>query len=55
MIGGFLLVGSLTLDDGNSIHRNLELQMRRPHKERYRLDRLLQKKAEEGVMIYIIL
>ena len=33
----------------------LELQMRRPHKDRYRLDRLLEKKAKEGVKIYIIL
>ncbi|KAJ7212251.1 phospholipase D [Mycena pura] len=32
-----------------------ELQMRRPNKERYRLDRLLERKAKEGVMIYVIL
>ncbi|KAF9777640.1 phospholipase D [Thelephora terrestris] len=32
-----------------------ELQLRRPGKERYRLDRLLQRKAQEGVKIYIIL
>ncbi|KAF4577108.1 Phospholipase D1 [Pleurotus pulmonarius] len=32
-----------------------ELQMRRPNKERYRLDRLLERKAKEGVKIYIIL
>ncbi|KAL5482529.1 SPO14 [Sanghuangporus weigelae] len=32
-----------------------ELQMRRPLKERYRLDRLLEQKAKEGVKIYIIL
>ncbi|TFK73598.1 phospholipase D [Pluteus cervinus] len=32
-----------------------ELQMRRPEKERYRLDRLLERKAQEGVKIYIIL
>ncbi|KAI5121406.1 hypothetical protein M0805_003178 [Coniferiporia weirii] len=32
-----------------------ELQLRRPHKERYRLDRLLEQKAKEGVKIYIIL
>lgn len=31
-----------------------ELQMRRPNKERYRLDSLLQRKAREGVKIYII-
>ena len=33
----------------------IELQLRRPGKERYRLDRLLQRKAQEGVKIYIIL
>ncbi|EJC97886.1 phospholipase D [Fomitiporia mediterranea MF3/22] len=32
-----------------------ELQMRRPNKEHYRLDKLLQRKAYEGVKIYIIL
>ncbi|KAJ7600958.1 phospholipase D [Mycena floridula] len=32
-----------------------ELQLRRPNKERYRLDRLLQRKAREGVKIYVIL
>ena len=29
--------------------------MRRPNKERYRLDKLLERKAKEGVKIYIIL
>ncbi len=28
--------------------------MRRPAKESYRLDRLLKRKAEEGVMVYVI-
>ncbi|KAF8964181.1 hypothetical protein BDZ97DRAFT_1731107 [Flammula alnicola] len=32
-----------------------ELQMRRPDKERYRLDKLLERKAKEGVKIYVIL
>ncbi|KAI0632459.1 phospholipase D [Trametes polyzona] len=32
-----------------------ELQLRRPNKDRYRLDHLLEKKAKEGVKIYIIL
>ncbi|TFK81830.1 phospholipase D [Polyporus arcularius HHB13444] len=32
-----------------------ELQLRRPNKDRYRLDRLLEQKAKEGVKIYIIL
>ena len=33
----------------------LELLLRRPGKERYRLDRLLERKAKEGVKIYVIL
>ena len=32
-----------------------EVQMRRPNKDRYRLDRLLERKAKEGIKIYIIL
>ncbi|KIK69659.1 hypothetical protein GYMLUDRAFT_992337 [Collybiopsis luxurians FD-317 M1] len=32
-----------------------ELQLRRPNKERYRLDKLLEAKAREGVKIFIIL
>ncbi|RDB18070.1 Phospholipase D1 [Hypsizygus marmoreus] len=32
-----------------------ELELRRPNKGRYRLDRLLERKAKEGVKIYIIL
>ncbi|KAF9565693.1 phospholipase D [Agrocybe pediades] len=32
-----------------------ELQMRRPNKDRYRLDHLLEEKAKEGVKIFIIL
>ncbi|KAJ7288468.1 phospholipase D [Mycena rebaudengoi] len=32
-----------------------ELQMRRPNKEKYRLDHLLERKAKEGVKIYVIL
>ncbi|OCH94908.1 phospholipase D [Obba rivulosa] len=32
-----------------------ELQLRRPNKEKYRLDHLLERKAKEGVKIYIIL
>ncbi|KZP31489.1 phospholipase D [Athelia psychrophila] len=31
-----------------------ELQLRRPNKDKYRLDRLLQRKAREGVKIYVI-
>ena len=33
----------------------VELLMRRPSKDKYRLDRLLERKAKEGVKIYIIL
>jgi phospholipase D1/2 len=29
--------------------------MRRPNKDRYRLDKLLERKAKEGVKIYIVL
>ncbi|TFK40629.1 hypothetical protein BDQ12DRAFT_679780 [Crucibulum laeve] len=32
-----------------------ELHLRRPNKDRYRLDKLLERKAKEGVKIYIIL
>ena len=32
----------------------VDLYMRRPRKESYRLDRLLKRKAEEGVMVYVI-
>ena len=37
------------------LHRPIELEMRRPNKERYRLDKLLERKAKEGVKIYVIL
>lgn len=33
----------------------IELQMRRPNKDRYCLGNLLQRKAREGVKIYVIL
>lgn len=33
----------------------IELLLRRPSKDKYRLDRLLERKAKEGVKIYIIL
>ncbi|KAG8214440.1 phospholipase D [Butyriboletus roseoflavus] len=32
-----------------------ELQLRRPNKDKYRLDRILERKASEGVKIYVIL
>ena len=32
-----------------------ELALRRPHMEKYRLDRLLERKAKEGVKVYVIL
>jgi phospholipase D1/2 len=35
--------------------RATELQLRRPNKEKYRLDKLLERKAKEGVKIHIIL
>jgi hypothetical protein len=37
------------------VHHPIELEMRRPNKERYRLDRLLERKAKEGVKIYVII
>lgn len=39
---------------GKTLH-SIELQMRRPNKDKYRLDRLLERKAKEGVKIYVIL
>ena len=36
-------------------HFLAELQLRRPNMDKYRLDHLLEKKAKEGVKIYIIL
>lgn len=36
-------------------HTLLELKLRRPGMDKYRLDHLLEKKAKEGVKIYIIL
>lgn len=33
----------------------VELQLRRPHRDRYRLDNLLKRKASQGVKIYVIL
>ena len=35
--------------------RRIELLMRRPNKDHYSLERLLDRKAEEGVKIYVIL
>jgi phospholipase D1/2 len=32
-----------------------EIQLRRPDKPRYRLDKLLEKKAKEGIKIHIII
>ena len=56
MIGGYRLVRcAFTIAAGPTLILSLELQMRRPLKEQYRLDRLLERKAKEGVKIYIIL
>lgn len=32
-----------------------ELQLRRPSKDKYRLDRILERKANQGVKIHVIL
>ena len=50
---GMILLSPLPIQ--TDTHGLEELQMRRPHKERYRLDKLLKRKAEEGVKIYVIL
>lgn len=56
-IGGYLLVClSPTASFIAAYYRYpAELQMRRPNKGKYRLDRLLERKAKEGIKIYIIL
>ena len=56
MTGGYLQVRATILR--SPMHppiRTTELQLRRPNKARYRLDKLLEKKAKEGVKIYIII
>ncbi|KAG6841710.1 hypothetical protein C0991_007982 [Blastosporella zonata] len=47
--GLFVFIPSNVTSDATELH------MRRPGKDRYRLDRLLERKAKEGVKIYIIL
>ena len=57
-IGGYLRVSQCAACSwfvSDTSEPVVELQLRRPGKERYRLDRLLQRKAQEGVKIYIIL
>ena len=56
MTGGFLLVSyPSTVVKPFILIPRVELQMRRPNKEKYRLDKLLERKAREGVKIYVIL
>lgn len=57
MIGGSPLVRISVTTSSVCLLRFIwvELHMRRPNKDRYRLDNLLEKKAKEGVKIYIIL
>jgi hypothetical protein len=55
MAGGCLQVGSYSSCPYQTYSSSLELHLRRPHKESYRLDKLLKRKAQEGVMIYVIL
>ena len=57
MIGGYLQVGVCHLKTipNQKNWRAIELQLRRPNKDRYRLDNLLERKAREGVKIYVIL
>jgi len=54
MTGGYPQVRSFALVTLQSLIY-LELLLRRPGKERYRLDCLLERKAKEGVKIYVIL
>lgn len=55
MTGGFRPVRELLLIVILGYSSSIELLMRRPDKERYRLDHLLERKAKEGVKIYVIL
>ena len=55
--GGCLLVSPswLFLDLSTHMASIAELQLRRPRQEKYRLDHLLERKAKEGVKVYVIL
>ena len=56
MIGGYLLVRIVPYTIA-CMKINLvaaELQMRRPGLPKYRLDNLLERKAKEGVKVYVI-
>lgn len=55
MIGGSHQVRLVTWRNVFSDLPTTELQLRRPNKDRYRLDRMLERKAKQGVKIYIIL
>lgn len=54
MIGGFRLVSILLAPNMFPLTLLSELQLRRPNKDKYRLDKLLQRKAREGVKIFVI-
>lgn len=55
MTGGSPLVCLFDTDKFTLISMHPELLLRRPNMGRYRLDRLLERKAMDGVKIYIIL
>ena len=57
MIGGYRPVRTVLrcADCEQSLTVGAELQLRRPGMDKYRLDRLLERKAKEGVKIYVIL
>jgi len=55
MTGGYPQVKSFAPVTLQLLIYYLELLLRRPGKERYRLDHLLERKAKEGVKIYVIL
>ena len=59
MTGGYPQVRGRKIDfiisHPGYLYISAELELRRPNKGHYRLDRLLQRKAKEGVMVHIIL
>ena len=51
----FLIDSDFKIERPTRYYRHIEPQLRRHGKERNRLDRLLQRKAQQGVEVYIIL
>ena len=55
MIGGSHQVWLVTRRIMSFSSLTTELQLRRPSKDNYRLDTILERKAKQGVKIYVIL